>query len=152
MGSENGKEYYEEAVASISHEVGVNDVGKFIEAMLRLFAGKGTLYVSSYDFDYWAGRLSGFRSGEKVKLNTSLPDAAFLQNGFTITEDFISTFSNNCLKNVDARNMFNQFLIFQKGRPLLQCCCNFEDVYVNAKVPPSIVKAMTDNNTITSWK
>ncbi len=143
---------YDEQEASISHEVGVNDVGKFIEAMLRFFAGKGTLYISSYDFGHWAESLASFRSGEKVKLKTSLPDPAFLENGFTITDDLIYVLSVDCLKNIDARSMFNQFLIYQKGYPLLECCSNFENVYVNVKVPQRIIKELVETNVITSWE
>ena len=152
MPTENEKDLYEEVETKINDEVGVNDIGRFIEAMLRLFSGKGTLYISSYDFGYWADRLSSFRSAERVKLKTSLPEGAFLQNGFTITDEFIYVFLTECVKNIDARMVFNQFLIYQKGSPLLQCCGNFEDVFVNAKVPQSLVKTLTENNIITSWK
>jgi hypothetical protein len=152
MGTENMQGLYEEVDAAVSHEVGVNDPARFIEAMLGLFAGKGTLYVSSYDFGYWADKLSRFRSSDRVKIKTTLPDPAFLENGFAITDDFINVFLSECLKNIDPRSMFNQFLIYQKGSPLVQCCCNFEDVYVNARVPQSVIKTLTENNVITSWQ
>jgi len=148
MELETGKDYHDEVDAAISREVKVNDVVRFIEAMLRFFAGKGTLYIGSYDFGYWADRLAGFRSGEKVKLATSLPDGAFLQNGFNLTDDFINAFLNDCLKNIDPRSMFNQFLIYRKGSPLVQCCSNFDDVYVNVKMPQSLIKTLTENNII----
>ena len=152
MPTEKGQDFYEEVDPKISYEVGVNDAVKFIEAMMRLFSGKGTLYISSYDFGYWADRLSGFRSADRVKLKTSWQSGAFLENGFTITDEFIYVFLIECVKNIDARRVFNQFLIYQKGSPLLQCCGNFEDVFVNAKVPQSLVKTMTENNAITYWK
>lgn len=146
-----GKDYYEEIEGAVSYEVRVNDVAGFIEAMMRFFSGKGTLYISSYDFGYWANSLAGFRSGEKIKLKTALPDAAFLENGFAIIDEFIYVFLIDCLKNVDARTMFNQFLIYQKGTPLLQCSGNFEDVYVNAKVPQNIINSLKENNIVASW-
>jgi hypothetical protein len=151
MAMENGKDFYEELDAKISHETVVDDVTKFIESMLRFFSGKGILYISSYDFGYWADRLSGFRSADRVKLKTSWQSGAFLENGFTITDEFIYVFMIECVKNIDARRVFNQFLIYDKGSPLLQCCGNFEDVFVNAKVPKSLVKTMTENNAIKSW-
>lgn len=152
MAMENGKDFYEELDAKISHETVVDDVTKFIESMLRFFSSKGTLYISSYDFGYWADRLSGFRSADRVKLKTSWQSGAFLENGFTITGEFIYVFMIECVKNIDARRVFNQFLIYDKGSPLLQCCGNFEDVFVNAKVPKSLVKTMTENNAIKSWQ
>jgi hypothetical protein len=152
MGAGLETHLYDEQEAPISHEVEVNDVGKFIEAMLRFFTGKGTLYISSYDFGYWADSLANFRSDEKVRLKTSLPEPAFLDNGFTITDDFIYVFLINCLKNIDARSIFNQFLIYQKGGPLLECCGNFENVYVNANVPQRIIKDLIGANVVKSWK
>jgi hypothetical protein len=152
MELETGKDYYEELESAVSYEVKVNDAGRFIEAMLRFFSGKGTLYISSYDFGYWANSLAGFRSGEKVKLKTALPDGAFLQGGFAVTDEFIYVFLIDCLKNIDARTIFNQFLIYQKGMPLLQCCGNFEDVYVNAEVPQSAIKSLKEKNIIASWE
>lgn len=144
--------YYEEVEESPVARVTVRDAGRFIAAMLRYFAGKGTLYVSSYDFGYWADTLACFRTGERVKLNTSLPDAAFLENGFGITDEFIYVFSVDCLKNIDPRSMFNQFLIYDKGRPLLQCCCNFDDVYVNVNVPKRVTQALVDDGIVASWE
>ena len=152
MELETGKDYYDEIESAISYEVGVNDVPGFIEAMLRSFSGKGTLYISSYDFGYWANSLAGFRSDEKVKLKTSLPDAAFLENGFAITDEFIYVFLIDCLKNIDTRTMFNQFLIYRKGSPLLQCCGNFENVYVNTEIPEGTIKALKEKNIVTSWE
>lgn len=133
-------------------QVTVRDAGRFVEAMLRYFSGKGTLYVSSYDFGYWAGVLSAFRSGDRVKLITSLPDPAYLDGGFTISDDFIYCISIDCLKSMDARSMFNQFLIYDKGQPLLQCSGNFDDVYVNVKVPQKVIKALTDGGIVASWE
>ena len=152
MGPENGNSYYEEVEVTPVARVIVRDVNRFIEVMLRYFTGKGTLYVSSYDFGYWLDRLSCFSSGERVKLKTSLPDPAFLANGLGITDEFIYVFSIDCLKNIDAKSMFNQFLIYEKGRPLLQCCGNFEDVYVNVKIPQRIIKTLTEDKTVDSWE
>lgn len=152
MELETGKDYYEEVEVPTLAQVGVQDAGRFIKAMLDLFRNNGTLYISSYDFSYWADQLAGFRSGEKVKLNTSLPDPAFLENGYSLTDEFIYVFSAECLNNVDPRTMFNQFLIYQKGSPVLQCSGNFEDVYVNVKVPQHIIKTLTKDNVITSWE
>jgi hypothetical protein len=152
MGMENAEGLYDEVDAAVSHEVAVNDPARFIEAMLRFFVGKGTMYVYSYDFGYWADKLSRFKSGDRVKIKTTLPDPAFLENGFAITDDFINVFLGECLKNIDARSMFNQLLIYRKGSPLVQCCSNFEDVYVNVKVPQSVIKTLTENNVVTSWK
>jgi hypothetical protein len=143
---------YEEIDVPTVAQVGVQDTGRFIKAMLDLFRNKGTLYVSSYDFGYWADQLASFRSGERVKLNTSLPDAAFLENGYGLTDEFIYVFSVECLNNIDPRNMFNQFLIYQKGTPVLQCSGNFDDVYVNVKVPQSIIKALIKDNVVTTWE
>ena len=151
MAYEDGKDYYEEAETSPVAQIAVRDAGRFVEAMLRFFAGTGTLYVSSYDFGYWADRLSCFRTGERVKLKTSLPDPAFLENGFNITEEFIYVFLIDCLKNIDARSMFNQFLVYREGCPLLQCCSNFDDVYINVKAPQSLIRTLTGNNIIASW-
>ena len=141
MRSEEGKGYYDEVEVKTGDQLVVKDVNRFIEEMLRFFSGKGTLYISSYDFGYWAGVLAGFRSGERVKLKTSLPDPAFLENGFAITDDFIYVFRVECLNNIDARNMFNQFLIFQKGAPLLQCCSNFDDVRIRVGIDTRIFGA-----------
>lgn len=152
MSAGSADNYYEEAEESPVARIAVRDAGRFIEAMLRYFAGKATLYVSSYDFGYWAERLACFRTGERVKLKTSLPDPAFLENGFGITDEFIYVFSIDCLKNIDPRSMFNQFLIYDKGRPLLQCCSNFDDVYVNIKMPQRAIKTLTDNEIISSWE
>jgi hypothetical protein len=143
---------YDELDAVVCREVGVNDPAGLIEALLKFFAGKGTLYISSYDFGYWADRLSRFRSGDRVKINTTLPDPAFLENGFAITDEFVNVFLSECLRNIDPRSMFNQFLIYEKGRPLVQCCCNFEDVYVNTNVPQSIIKALLEKNIVSFWK
>jgi hypothetical protein len=142
---------YEEVEAPTLAQVGVQDAGRFVKAMLDLFRNNGTLYISSYDFGYWAEQLAGFRSGERVKLNTSLPDPAFLENGYSLTDEFIYVFSAECLNNIDPRSMFNQFLIYQKGSPVLQCSGNFEDVYVNVKVPQRIIKTLTQDNIIASW-
>ena len=146
------KDYYEEIDVSRLAQVGVQDAGRFIKAMLDLFRNNGTLYVSSYDFSYWADRLTGFRSDERVKLITSLPDPAFLENGYSLTDEFIYVFSIECLNNIDPRSMFNQFLIYQKGSPVLQCCGNFDDVYVNVKAPQSVIKTLTQDNVISFWK
>jgi hypothetical protein len=132
---DTGKNVYDETDVETSIEIKVKDPGKFIEAMLGLFADKGTLYISSYDFGYWANELSSFRSNDAVKLETSLPEPAYLSDGYIISEDFAYVFRVNCLKNIDPRSMFNQFLIYDKGTPLLQCACNFEDVYLNVELP-----------------
>ena len=152
MQLESGKDYYEEVETPTIAQVGVKDAGRFIKAMLDLFRDNGTLYISSYDFGYWADQLAGFRSGERVKLNTSLPDPAFLENGYGLTDDFIYVFSIECLNSIDPRSMFNQFLIYQKGSPALQCSGNFEDVYANVKVPQRIIKTLIQDNVIASWK
>jgi len=152
MEVETGKDFYEEVEVSPLAQVGVQDACRFIEAMLDLFRNNGTLYVSSYDFGYWAGTLASFRSGEKVKLKTSLPDPAFLENGYSLTDDFIYVFSIECLKNVDPRSMFNQFLIYQKGSPVLECCSNFEEVCVNVKVPQRIIDTLIKDGVITFWE
>jgi hypothetical protein len=152
MELQTGMDYYQEVEAPTLAQVGVKDPLRFIKAMLDLFRNNGTLYISSYDFGYWADQLACFRSGEKVKLNTSLPDAAFLENGYSLTDEFIYVFSAECLNNVDARTMFNQFLIYQKGSPALQCCCNFEEVYVNVKVPQRIIKTLIRDSVISSWE
>ena len=146
------KDHYDEVDSPTLAQVGVKDAGAFIRAMLDLFRNNGTLYISSYDFGYWAEQLAGFRSGEKVKLNTSLPDPAFLENGYNLTDEFIYVFSIECLNNIDPRSMFNQFLIYRKGSPALQCSGNFDDVYVNVKVPQRIIKALIRDNIITSWE
>ena len=62
MELETVKDYYDEIEGAISCEVKVNDIPRFIESMLRFFSGKGTLYISSYDFGYRANSLAGFRS------------------------------------------------------------------------------------------
>lgn len=152
MELETGRDYYEETESKISHEVKVSDINKFIEVILRYFSGKdATLYISSYDFGYWANSLGSFRSGEKVKLKTALPEGAFLQNGFAITDEFVYVFLIDCLKNIDARTMFNQFLIYHEGMPLVQCCANFEDVYVNTKMPQGIINDLKKNNIVAFW-
>ena len=66
---ENG--YYDEKESRPLARFGVRDVGRFISAILRVFVNKGTLYISSYDFGYWADRLTCFKSDERVKLATS---------------------------------------------------------------------------------
>lgn len=152
MDQNNEKGYYDEIEAPVAAKVGVIDAGKFILTMLRFFNGKGTLYISSYDFGYWAGQLSIFRSPDKVKLNTSLPDPAFLENGFSITDEFIYVFSIDCLKNIDVKNTFNQLLIYESGRPLLQCCGNFDDVYLNADIPQDIIDKLFEEKSISSWE
>ena len=144
---ENG--YYDEKESRPLARFGVRDVGRFISAILRVFVNKGTLYISSYDFGYWADRLTCFKSDERVKLATSLPDPAFLENGFTITDEFIYVFSIDCLANIDARSTFNQFLIYDKGTLLLQACCNFEEVFLNAKLPRPVIDMMVKNDIIT---
>jgi hypothetical protein len=146
------KDYYDEIDSpAINDAVVVKDVGRFIEAMLRYFTGKGTLYISSYDFGYWAGTLAGFRSGEKIRLKTSLPDPAFLENGYSITDEFIYVFSIDCLKNIDPRSTFNQFLIYDKGAPLVQCCSNFDDVFVNTAMPRSFIMSLIEDGVVESW-
>lgn len=152
MELQTGKDYYEEVEVPTVAQVQVQDAGRFIRAMLDFFRNNGTLYISSYDFGYWADQLASFRSGEKVKLITSLPDAAFLENGYSLTDEFIYVFSAECLNNVDPRSMFNQFLIYQGGSPALQCSGNFEDVYVNVKVPQRIIKSLLQDNVVTSWE
>lgn len=147
-----GKDYYEEIEASKQFQVGVNDVSRFVKAMLNLFRHRGTLYISSYDFGYWADKLASFKSGEKIKLITSLPDPMFLEGGYSLTDEFIYVFSIECLSNIDPKSMFNQFLIYQRGSPVLQCSGNFDDVYVNFKVPERIIKNLTRDNIISSWK
>jgi len=152
MEVETGKDYYEEVEVAPVAQAGVQDAGRFIKAMLDLFRNNGTLYVSSYDFGYWADRLSGFRSGERIKLITSLPDPAFLENGYSLTDEFIYVFSVECLDNIDPRSMFNQLLIYRKGNPVLQCCCNFDETYVNVKVPQRIINTLIKDNVVTFWK
>ncbi|MCM8791273.1 MAG: hypothetical protein NC938_06220 [Candidatus Omnitrophica bacterium] len=152
MEVDTGRNYYEEAEVAPVARVGVQDARAFIKAMLDLFRNNGTLYISSYDFGYWAGELSHFRSAERVKLNTSLPDAAFLENGYSLTDDFIYVFSVECLNSVDPKSMFNQFLIYQKGTPVLQCCCNFEEVYVNTKLPKTVIDKLMRSGVIASWE
>ena len=152
MERDNATNLYDEVdTLPVTQEVGVKDVNKFIEAMLRFFVDKGTLYISSYDFGYWSDRLSGFRSADRVKLKTSLPSGAFLENGFTITDEFIYVFLTECVKNIDTRRVFNQFLVYQKGCPVLQCCSNFEDVFVNTKVPQRVISTLAENDIITFW-
>ena len=152
MGQDNATNLYEEVdTLPVTHEVGVKDVNKFIDAILRFFVDKGTLYISSYDFGYWADRLSCFRSPDRVKLKTSWASGAFLENGLTITDEFIYVFLTECVRNIDAKRTFNQFLVYREGQPLLQCCSNFDDVFVNTKVPQSVIKAMTQNDIITFW-
>lgn len=145
------KGYYEEVEPRLAARVAVRDAARFIKAMCDLFRNNGTLYISSYDFGYWAERLASFRSGERVRLQTSLPDPAFLENGFSLTDEFIYVFSMECLANVDARTMFNQFLIYRKGSPVLQCCCNFDDVFVSVRVPQKTVDALLNDGVITEW-
>ncbi len=152
MEVETGKNYYEEIEASPVAQVGVQDVSAFIRAMLDLFRNEGTLYISSYDFGYWDDKLASFRSGDRVKLIASLPDPAFLENGYTLTDEFIYVFSIDCLNNIDPRSVFNQFLIYRNGEPLLQCCGNFEDVYLNVEVPQRVVKDLARDNVISFWK
>lgn len=134
MNIDTGMKVYDETPVGASVEVKVKDAGKFAEAMLSLFIDRGTLYISSYDFGHWANELSSFRSNDAVKLETSLPEPAYLSNGYAISEDFAYVFRMNCLKNIDPRSMFNQFLIYDKGTPLLQCACNFEDTYLNVEM------------------
>ncbi len=93
MKLDTGKDYYDEVETLPVAQVGVRDIGKFIRSMLDLFRNNGTLYISSYDFGYWADRLACFKSQEKVKLVTSLPDPAFLENGYSLTDEFIYVFS-----------------------------------------------------------
>lgn len=152
MELEAGKDYYEEVETPVVAQIGVQDALRFIKAMLDLFRNDGTLYISSYDFGYWADQLASFRSGERIKLNTSLPDGAFLEHGYNLTDEFIYVFSAECLNDIDPRNTFNQFLIYRKGNPVLQCCGNFEDVYVFVKVPARIIKILTQDNVISFWK
>jgi len=152
MQSDTGQDYYEEVEVPRLARVGVQDAGRFIRAMLDLFRNDGTLYVSSYDFGSWADRLACFRSGERVKLKTSLPDPAFLENGYSLTDEFIYVFLIECLNSINPRNMFNQFLIYRKGRAVLECSGNFEDVYVNVRVPQRIIKALARDNVISLWK
>jgi hypothetical protein len=148
MNIDTGMKVYDETDVKSSCEVKVKDAGKFIEEMLGLFVNRGTLYISSYDFGYWANELSAFRSNDAVKLETSLPDPAYLSNGFAITEDFVYVFKMNCLKNIDPRSMFNQFLIYDKGAPLLQCACNFEDVYLNVELPQEVMVKLREDGSI----
>jgi hypothetical protein len=143
--------YDEVETPPVTYEVGVKDVNRFIEAMLNYFIGKGTLYIASYDFGQWANRLEGFRSADKVRTKTLFVPAAILENGYTITGEFVAAFLNGCLKNIDATKTLNQFVIFDKGSPLLQCYGNFEVVYVNTKVPQRIIDALAKNEIITSW-
>ncbi len=152
MGIENEAKLYEEVdTLPVTQEVGVKDVNKFIEAMLRFFTDKGTLYVSSYDFGYWADRLSCFRSPDRVRLKTSWASGAFLENGFAITDEFNYVFLTECVRNIDARRTFNQFLVYREGQPLLQCCSNFDDVFVNTKVPQSVIKPLVENGVVAFW-
>ena len=146
MALEVRKDYYEEIETSPVAHFTVKEAGKFIEAMLNFFRNNGTLYISSYDFGYWAEKLALFRSGERVKLITSLPDPAFLENGYALSDEFVYVFRIECLKNVDPRTMFNQFLIYQGGRPALQACNNFDDVYLNVKVPQRILDKLVAEN------
>lgn len=148
MNIDTGMKVYEETDVATSCEIKVKDVSKFIEAMLGLFADRGTLYISSYDFGYWANELSAFRSNDAIKLETSLPEPAYLSNGYTISEDFVYVFKVNCLKNIDPRSMFNQFLIYDKGTPLLQCACNFEDVYLNVELPKEVMEKLHEDGAI----
>lgn len=152
MADGHAQGYYDEKESRPVARIGVQDAGRFVSAILRLFVNKGTLYVSSYDFGYWADRLACFRSEERVKLATTLPDPAFLENGFTITDEFIYVLSIDCLASIDVRSTFNQFLIYDKGRPLLQACANFEEVYLNVKLPPATVKTLLANGVIASWE
>lgn len=151
MGTEVATGFYDEVETPVVAQVGVRDAGAFIRAMLDLFRNDGTIYISSYDFGGWANALTPFRSAERVRLQTSLPDPAFLENGYSLTDEFIYVFSIDCLNAVDPRTMFNQFLVYRKGEPLLQCCCNFEDVYVNVEVPQDVVKALMRDGVVTSW-
>jgi hypothetical protein len=152
MAQENEKDLYDEVeTPPVTYEVGVKDVNRFIEAILKFFTDKGTLYISSYDFGQCANRLEGFRSAVKVRTKTLFVPPAILENGYTINGEFIAVFLNDCLKNIDATQTLNQFMIFDKGTPLLQCCSNFEVVYVNTEVPQRIINALAKNDIITSW-
>lgn len=152
MAQENEKDLYDEVeTPPVTYEVGVKDVSRFIEAMLKFFIGKGTLYIASYDFGQCANRLEGFRSAVKVRTKTLFVPPAILENGYAITGEFVTFFLNDCLKNIDAAQTLNQFMIFDKGVPLLQCYSNFEVVYVNTKVPQRIIDTLATNDIITSW-
>jgi len=152
MGPENEQDIFEEVEEpSINNEVGVKDAAKFIEAMLDFFRNKGTLYISSYDFGDWPNRLAHFKSASRVRTKPLFMPPSILENGYNLTDEFINVFVNECLKNIDAQNTLNQFVIYEKGSPLLQCYGNFEIVLVNAKVPKRIINTLAQNNVITFW-
>jgi hypothetical protein len=153
MAAENLMEIYDEVEKpSIIYEVGVKDAGRFVGTMLECFIDKGTLYISSYDFGQWAGRLEAFRSPDKVRTQNLFVPPSILENGYRLTREFVSVFINDCLKNMDAANTLNQFVIFDKGRALLECYGNFELVHVNTKMPKGIVDKMAGDGIIGSWE